>query len=479
MAIALTLQRSLARMLQMETTPRALVDPVFTPFTEAGRDGRYYINFSNWDIQAHPSQYELPRGGILCEQMGVGKTLMCLALITATLHQPTRPPRVTLDDNTPLTRHTLQTYPFPRYALAREAMSASSTQIHLPSLVDLCSNILVGKDHSALRSEYAPQALVDRLREPTFYYVTPMEDDCVREAKRKYLKNFTETFDLAHTTLVVVPSILIGQWKDEIDKHVVEGTLRVLEIRGKVLPSIEEMRQYDIVLMDVARFGQEESLRRFRLDIGESEFLKARWKRIILDEGHVAGDASPSNAMRLAMSMSIERRWVVSGTPSKHLQQGGEEEMDSAGLDHVDGPSEVVEGKPWPGRDIKDVQRLGSMMGGFLAVEPFASEKVFSDRVTSTIRRKSGPDFGAVRRLHYLMSELMVKHQYVVLNTVTKLTILRPRVIDREAHLPPSEISTVLLKFHPMQRITYNVLAALVASNVYTSEVPGSCSFLS
>ena len=47
--------------------------------------------------------------------------------------------------------------------------------------------------------------------------------------------------------------------------------------------------------------------------------------------------------------------------------------------------------------------------------------------------------------------------------------LLRPKVIDQEAALPPSTLSIQLLQFHPMQRITYNVLAALIASNVYTS----------
>lgn len=47
---------------------------------------------------------------------------------------------------------------------------------------------------------------------------------------------------------------------------------------------------------------------------------------------------------------------------------------------------------------------------------------------------------------------------------------LRPHIIDAEASLPPSTVSVEMLPFHPMQRVTYNVLAALIASNVYTSE---------
>ncbi len=55
----------IAKMLQMETRPRQLVDPLFTPFQEAGGLGTFYVNLGNWDIQQHPAWYELPRGGIL------------------------------------------------------------------------------------------------------------------------------------------------------------------------------------------------------------------------------------------------------------------------------------------------------------------------------------------------------------------------------------------------------------------------------
>ena len=70
-------------------------------------------------------------------------------------------------------------------------------------------------------------------------------------------------------------------------------------------------------------------MHRSRQELEPSELTKARWKRIILgtfaitqlmgaeldfsDEGHVAGDKT-SNAMRLAISLSVERRWLVSGS---------------------------------------------------------------------------------------------------------------------------------------------------------------------
>lgn len=43
----------------------------------------------------------------------------------------------------------------------------------------------------------------------------------------------------------------------------------------------------------------------------------------------------------------------------------------------------------------------------------------------------------------------------------------RPDEIDTEACLPPTVIETVILPFEPMQRLSYNFLAALVVANVY------------
>jgi hypothetical protein len=50
------------------------------------------------------------------------------------------------------------------------------------------------------------------------------------------------------------------------------------------------------------------------------------------------------------------------------------------------------------------------------------------------------------------------------------LTVLRPRVIDTEAQLPPLTITHEIVPFRPMQRISYNVIMALITSNVFTSE---------
>ncbi|WVQ72084.1 hypothetical protein IAR50_001629 [Cryptococcus sp. DSM 104548] len=455
--------RSVAKMMQMETQPKRLVDPLFTPLEEAGTDKTYYVNLSNWDIQRHPGWYDLPRGGVLCEQMGTGKTLMCLALIVTTRHQSTQPPSTEINITPPSTEVAERSYPFTAYSQLRglTGLPSSKTNFVFPSLVDLCANVLSVHDPSSISSPYLPPHLTALLKRKVFYCRFPPQEEGARAAKKRAMSRNVEKTYLAKGTLVVVPQILVPQWKGEIEKHVEEGMLNVYEVEGE-LPPIGKLMEYDVILMDVARFALEESSRREKQKLSPSILLQARWKRIILDEGHVA-HSKTTNAMLMARQLSIERRWIVSGTPTRHLQQGGEIELESIdtaspapplGLPDVTQP-QAQNRRAWSKRDIEDATRLGTMIGGFLAAEPFKSEGKFQQMVVAPLRKKEGPDFGAVGRIKYLLGSLLVKHG--------------PKVIDLEAQLPPSTTIKEVIQFDPMQRLTYNVLAALVASNVYTS----------
>jgi hypothetical protein len=63
----------------------------------------------------------------------------------------------------------------------------------------------------------------------------------------------------------------------------------------------------------------------------------------------------------------------------------------------------------WSGRDLEDVGRLGSIIGGFLGAEPFRTDTGFSESITSSLRRRE-VRLGSVEKLKYLMDSLMVKH---------------------------------------------------------------------
>lgn len=238
----------------METRPARLVDPYFTPLSESGREGVYYVNTWNSDVQRHPGWYDLPRGGILCEQMGTGKTLVCLALIVATLSSPPRVPTDTIDISPPTNDHSTHSFPFPAYHAIRQANDLPQSR-EFPSLVDLCTGVLSRTDLSAKSYPYLPPDIGPILSQPLYYIIYSSEDPddpCSRQAKRSIMpKQGVRGMYLAKGTLVIVPEILIEQWKFEVEKHVEQGVLRILEIGKEDVPPVKKLLEYDIILMDV------------------------------------------------------------------------------------------------------------------------------------------------------------------------------------------------------------------------------------
>lgn len=58
-------QRSVGKMLKMETSPGTLIDPTLVPLLAADGASTYYLDFRNWTVHATAPFYTLPRGGIL------------------------------------------------------------------------------------------------------------------------------------------------------------------------------------------------------------------------------------------------------------------------------------------------------------------------------------------------------------------------------------------------------------------------------
>lgn len=231
----------------METSPERLVDTHFIPFQEAGRTGTYYFDMASGDIQRHPGWYDLPRGGILAEQMGTGKTLAVLTLVVGTLHTPPTPPSDVLDISPVLSSQSLTTYPFTPYARARSMTNYPDVpDVGLPSLVSLCAGVLARTDTSAIASmttKMLPEEAERILRQRTFFYEYPIPDDCIRRVRQKTEKLEAKKTWLANTTLIVVPQILMEQWVHEIEKHLEPETLKVLEIGKEAVPPVSVLMQ--------------------------------------------------------------------------------------------------------------------------------------------------------------------------------------------------------------------------------------------
>ncbi|KLT41386.1 hypothetical protein CC85DRAFT_286564 [Cutaneotrichosporon oleaginosum] len=483
--------RSVARMLQMETEPGTMPDPSYSRCTSATGEP-YFVNLSSMEITRSPAQFALSRGGILCEQMGVGKTLICLALVLVSLNQHTSLPEG-MDVTQVLSDDELRTYSTATMATMRTAIGLGEdaalagppwTDAQLtgtPRLQTLCADIVAKMYPRASRVDGLSANCRRLLDRPLFYYRFP--DPVRRPRSAKLVRHVPpQRMFVATSTLVVVPPILVKQWLGEVEKHLVPGALRVLVVEDNKedLPPIHTLMAYDIILMSLDRFRREG-----QREDGEpprTPLLSARWKRIILDEGNNAANVK-SDAVLLATQLSIERRWIVSGTPTLYLKQGTESVaetlLQSEGMQRVDSAAESRASTPlepthittkkgrsrpklhspvpgqWSKADESDLERLGHMLSGFLASEIFNIAD-FRKWVKKPLRAKDGPGYGAIERVRQLMSAVMVKH--------------RPGVIDSEVPLPKSTMAVEPLHLSHWQRLTYNALMGLVAANVYTSE---------
>lgn len=174
--------------------------------------------------------------------MGVGKTLICLAMILSTLHQVSEVPPHEVDISPVVTDHMLHTYPFGLAQELRHRLPPVPTGLALPSLSEICANILAVHDRS--ETHFSPH-ISALLTQKTCYYKYPPDTSCMRRAKAATINEVPEKVYLSKTTLVVVPPILVEQWMQEIEKHVDSGALKILRVEGE-LPGVNRLLDYDV-----------------------------------------------------------------------------------------------------------------------------------------------------------------------------------------------------------------------------------------
>lgn len=180
--------------------------------------------------------------------MGVGKTLISLAVILSTLHQPAQIPQHEVEISPVVTAHQLHTYPFGPADELRSRLPRHTPiriDLALPTLAEMCANILATRDRSAA-ADVGPH-MSQLLKQRICYYKYPPDTSCMRAAKAAYISDVPERIYLSKTTLVVVPQMLVEQWLHEIETHIEPGALSVLKVEGE-LPGIHKLLEYDVSL---------------------------------------------------------------------------------------------------------------------------------------------------------------------------------------------------------------------------------------
>ncbi|KAJ9630220.1 hypothetical protein H2204_008581 [Knufia peltigerae] len=450
-------KRSVAAMLQKESNPAKLMDPRKARFSDGhGKD--FYLDVLEGILLVHPQYYSEPRGGILAETMGYGKTLICVALILATRgHYPTLP-EGRLD--------TLSETKNPR----------------TPSLLDLAAKKLkhAGVPWKAQFAAFAKEGYqydqctqaIDRydakFAEPIFHPITPSRIHKKREEFR--------VLRLCYSTLLIVPPNLLIQWQNEIQKHTNENSLDVLVLDSSTteIPSYKTLMKYDIVLITKSRFDQEyrdDDLNQGRRMYGKEKFrsplTEVRWLRVICDEGHsFAGSSYRTHAMAMLDKMSIERRWVVSGTPSQSLHgvevnlalNESDHSLESSRSVSIQNSLERRKMKDSAAEEIKDMERLRVMVVKFLKLQPWANQK--------------GSDYADWKK--YLAPfDVDGKRRFApALRDILQSLIVRHRIedIDADLCLPPLHNTTVYLEPSYYDKLSMNMFRMQLSSNAITSE---------
>jgi hypothetical protein len=172
----------------------------------------------------------------------------------------------------------------------------------------------------------------------------------------------------------------------------------------------------------------------------------------------------------MARLLSVERKWVVTGTPTTHLlglSFGGSsveefsdlmdegETTPEATSQVIDSPSTTT--RRWTRADAQDLNKLATMMTHFIAVPMFNSDtKRFYNHVVSSLMERSGPAPGAVKVLTQVMEMVMIRH--------------RIEDVEKDVVLPPIKQEVALLDLDIYAMRSYNALQASIAINAIDSE---------
>jgi hypothetical protein len=371
-------RRSAAMMLQMEAEKRQSLDPRLTKVIDQLGRPWYYDPIADTCLR-DPLFYDGPCGGILAEEMGSGKTLICLALILATRHIPATPPDHLLPSTTVVR---------PRVGSLADMAASCITRNFVP-----WRNVFGNLSQSDVEFPGCAAAI----RRNTAFYTIPVSPP-PRNTRQPATHQMPPRVFISHCSLIIVPSNLVQQWKHEIAKHT--SGLSVFTVdKHPDLPPLDQLLEYDIILFsstpfeslgDVTRDINAFYARRYPRHPGYQEkapvkdplreaynvLKQIHFKRCIVDEGHRLG-SSMRNWTRLREALGVihaTAKWIVTGTPSKGLFGVDDEEVVIS--KHLGGCSPLK----WmvattTGMEADDLKRIGAIVSSYLCMRPWANAK--------------------------------------------------------------------------------------------------------
>jgi hypothetical protein len=164
------------------------------------------------------------------------------------------------------------------------------------------------------------------------------------------------------------------------------------------------------------------------LEALNTPLVSVRWKRLVIDEGHISSSATSALSTFLN-TLSVERRWIVTGTPTTNLlglsfgqssERFDDEELPSStdgstpSTSDTEGTPGPDGGKPrvWTKDDNQDLLKLSAIITHSLSVQKFkADTKAFKTLVATPLLERTGPSPGAIQVFEQVMKMVMIRHR--------------------------------------------------------------------
>ena len=361
-------RQTLAWMRNQEAAPRGLngafweerrwadADEVET----RGGDGSYWYFplAGELRLQEPPTS----RGGMLCEEMGLGKTLEIIALVSADAEEAAAAAVAAAEANKPR---------------VKEEKSSAAAAVAL--------------DEGTLE---------DEVRDDASASASDWDGASASGSSRRKIPS--------RATLIVVPPPLLRQWEAEVRKCARPGTLRVTVHQGRAKGprgATDEERaaalaESDVVLCTYPQLQREATKAKSTAagTAGGSGARRAdakilsrvRWRRVVLDECQMVR-SSTTQLAAACRHLSADFRWMVSGTP---LHAGVDDlngELAFLGVwpfclsDQTDGFWAHRIARPWAARDEDALLLLHALLRGVTVRHTKAQRRVSDDTPLLTL----------------------------------------------------------------------------------------------
>ncbi|PIA14019.1 hypothetical protein COEREDRAFT_10810 [Coemansia reversa NRRL 1564] len=560
-------KNSLFKMLRRELLPDLFLDPKFTPMktiacgsngnisTEINKSERYrhpllpYVQFSHgFGGSDNPWLYEhrdapgVPvmasdvawyggvRGGIICEDMGTGKTCECLALIIITKRQMAQPPIV--GEVVPcvgtVTSALTTDYKDVEATSSKVLYTDRVNHRQIPRLKAMATRAALLSCVESLRVMHDDGMISDEVWRslepyPPYYWVDPIADSRSRRGVTNgAMDQMLFKVYMSSSTIVVVPDNLVDQWVREKYKHIEDdGGLEVLKIDNstEIIPEPDNLIAYDLVLVSVSRLSKEyipidskiRELRntcrcysrgqkqcicdlRQRNAVYRSPLLRVHWKRLIVDEGHIMTSRNTTRAL-MAAYLIAERRWICTGTPTHNLVHATSALTPGA---HFQTESEATQSSQVSGSDLEISTHdpdVSDEPTASTATEISITSATTAHRKQQMNPRESSSDF---LQLGILLSKFLRMDPFARSTSAWTSIMVQPykrgdvsarmrlkalmqsimvrncaESVSNEVQLPPLYERVISLPATRLQALTYNAVVAFFHINAVLTERSG------